>query len=157
MSAVFPFVTWHWAVADRCHPAARALADRHYSRQTPGATEFLPPGRRLVLLTHDQLSVWGAVENLDPAGDARWRVTIFRREGGARASDLVVEATARTLAYWCSHYGGPPAVPLQTEVDPSKTRRKRDPGRCFLRAGWTVVGERRGLVILQAPGMGGGR
>jgi hypothetical protein len=82
MTATFPFVDWHWTVADRCDPAARALADRHYSRQTIGATEFLPPGRRLVLLTHDRLSVWGAVENLDPAGNQRWRVTIFRREGG---------------------------------------------------------------------------
>lgn len=44
-----------------------------------------------------------------------------------------------------------PAEPLETEVDPTKTRHKRDPGRCFRRAGWTVTGERRGLVILRAP------
>lgn len=157
MSALFPFVTWHWAAVDRCHPAARALADRHYSRQTPGAVDFLPPGRTLALITHDQRAVWGAVENLDPAGNPRWRVTIFRREGGARASELVTEATHTTAAYWRRHYGRLPSVPLQTEVDPAQTRRKRDPGRCFRRAGWTVVDERRGLVILQAPGMGGGR
>lgn len=61
------------------------------------------------------------------------------------------EATARTYAYWRRHYGGLPAVPLTTEVDPRKTRRKRDPGRCFLRAGWSRVGVVRGLVVLRAP------
>lgn len=42
-------------------------------------------------------------------------------------------------------------VVVQTEVDPRRTRRKRDPGRCFRRAGWVEVDRRRGLVILQAP------
>lgn len=50
-----------------------------------------------------------------------------------------------------SHFGAVPVVPLTTEVDPGKVRPKRDPGRCFLRAGWTRVDERRGLVVLQAP------
>ncbi len=56
----------------------------------------------------------------------------------------------RTFDFW-RRVHGLPSVPLQTEVDPGKTRPKRDPGRCFLRAGWFVVGVRRGLVILQAP------
>jgi hypothetical protein len=43
-----------------------------------------------------------------------------------------------------------PRVPLETEIDPKRTRRKRDPGRCFLRSRlWVHVGERRGLIILR--------
>lgn len=35
-------------------------------------------------------------------------------------------------------------------VDSSKVRRKRDPGRCYLRAGFDVVGKTKGgLVALQ--------
>jgi hypothetical protein len=68
------------------------------------------------------------------------------------SSLLVAEATARTYEFWRRHYGGLPSVPLRTEVDPEKTRRKRDPGRCFLKAGWRVAGETKsGLVRLEAP------
>lgn len=139
---------WHrvW----RRDPRALALADRHYSRQSHGSDQFMPPGRVLVLLTADGLAVWGACENLDPAGGRRWRVTIFRNEGPMLSSDLVRAATEKTRAHWIARYGGLPG-PLETEVDPRKTRRKRDPGRCFRRAGWVVVGRRRGLVVLRAP------
>jgi hypothetical protein len=139
-----------WHRVPRCHPAARALADRHYSRQTHGAQEFMPPGRVMVLLTLDGLAVWGAVENLDPAGNLRWRCSIFRNEGPMLSSSLVREATTATCSHWRSRWGVP-AVPLQTEVDPGQVRAKRDPGRCFIRAGWRVIGVRRGLVILEAP------
>lgn len=149
-----------WHAVLRTDPRARALADRHYSRQTPGAPEFLNAGETLVLLTDDGLAVWGVLHNRDPWAKVnhglevwRWRCAIFRREPESPhlASDLVREATARTYAYWTRHYGALPSVPLTTEVDPGKTRRKRDPGRCFLRAGWTRIGERDGLVVLQAP------
>lgn len=62
------------------------------------------------------------------------------------------EATRLTQARWARVYGWANTPPLTTEVDPDKTRRKRDPGRCFLKAGWTVIDkDRRGLVVLQAP------
>lgn len=141
----------HWHRVKRTDPRARALADRHYSRQTVGAAEFMASGRTLVLLTADACAVWGAIENLDPAGNRRWRCSMFRNEGPIRSSELVREATQRTRVYWRRVYGGEPSVPLQTEVDPRKTRRKRDPGRCFRRAGWQVIGEARGLVVLEAP------
>lgn len=142
----------HWRAVKRTDPRARALADRHYSRQTHGAPEFMASGRTLVMLTDDALAVWGAIENMDPVGGVRWRVSIFRNESDVRSSDLVLEATSRTFAYWNRHYRGLPNVPLRTEVDPRKTRAKRDPGRCFLRTGWRRVGVVRGLVVLEAPG-----
>jgi hypothetical protein len=41
-------------------PRGAALADRHYSRRTIGAPQFMPPGRKLVLLTADADAVWGS-------------------------------------------------------------------------------------------------
>jgi hypothetical protein len=39
---------------------------------------------------------------------------------------------------------------MVTFVDPTQTRRKRDPGRCFRRAGFRAVGfTKGGLVALQ--------
>ena len=71
------------------------------------------------------------------------------------SSDLVREATALTIDRWKRVFSWAGSPPLTTEVDPAKTRRKRDPGRCFRKAGWTVIDEdRRGLVVLQAPSIG---
>jgi hypothetical protein len=145
---------WHPVV--RCDPRARRLADRHYSRQTIGAVDFMPPGRKLVLLTDDARALWGVCENLDPAGTVRWRVTIFRNEGAGLSSELIEEATDRTVEFWKRHYGALPGVPLQTEVDPARTRHKRDPGRCFRKAGWTLIRTteashgRRSVLVFQA-------
>ena len=48
-------------------------------------------------------------------------------------------------------WGKPPVGGSVTTVDPERTRRKRDPGRCFRRAGFVELPDRtkdRGLVIL---------
>lgn len=146
-----------WEHVSRFDVRARELADRHYSRQSVGAAGFMPPGRVLVLRTTDGLAVWGVCENLDPVGELRWRCSIFRNEGPRLSSDLVREATAITLARWRRKYGALPSVPLTTEVDPARTRKKRDPGRCFLRAGWTFHREiaaghgRPRLLVFRAP------
>jgi hypothetical protein len=53
---------------------------------------------------------------------------------------------AATLA----HYGPPPALGMVTFVNAAKVRHKRDPGRCYLRAGFRRVGlTKGGLVALQ--------
>lgn len=149
--SLFGFEGW-WHPVRRDDVRARLLADEHYSRQTPGAKDFMASGKTLVMVTIDALAVWGAIENLDPMGNPRFRCSIFRNTGPTRSSDLVREATLRTYVYWERHYGGLPAVRLTTEVDREKTRRKRDPGRCFIRAGWTRrPGLKRGLVVLDAP------
>ena len=64
--ALFPF-EGRWHQVRRCDVRARLLADRHYSRQTPGADEFMSNGRPLVLLTDDERAVWGVLENMSPA------------------------------------------------------------------------------------------
>lgn len=141
----------YWHPVRRTDVRARRLADRHYSRQTPGAREFMASGKTLVMIACDAAAVWGAIENMDPAGGRRFRCSIFRNESLILSSVLIAEATARTYAHWRARYGRLPAVPLTTEVDPSRVLRKRDPGRCFIKAGWRRVGVSRELVVLEAP------
>jgi hypothetical protein len=153
-----PFIVGPWRRVKRSDARARALADRHYSRQTVGAVDFMPAGRVFVLLTHCGRAVWGVVENLDPAGELRWRCSIFRNEGAGLSSELIREATTLTHVRWRRRYGALPPVALTTEIDAASVRHKRDPGRCFFRAGWRYVRTTNGaakgradLVVLEAP------
>lgn len=58
---------------------------------------------------------------------------------------LITAAVAATAAVW-----RPPSLGIVTFVDPTKVRRKRDPGRCFRRAGFRPVGSTKaGLLALQ--------
>ncbi len=140
-----------WERVTKWNESACKLADNHYSRQSVGSNQALPPGETLLMLTPSRDAVWGAVHNMEPGSPAkRWRVSIFRREGGRRSSDLIQEATRMTLDYWARHYRMP-EVPLMTEVDADLTRRKRDPGRCFHKAGWELWSTRR-LFVFVAPG-----
>jgi hypothetical protein len=150
-----------WHVVERCHPWGRALADSHYSRQTPGARDFMGDGQTLVLVTLDGLATWGAIENRAPVtGELRWRCAIFSNRGPHLSSTLIREATEKTRDYWRRHYGGEPAAPLRTEVDPTAVRHKRDPGRCFKKAGWRLVDKvqrdkrTQVLFVFEAPLVG---
>jgi hypothetical protein len=72
--------------------------------------------------------------------------TMFSNEGAGLSSELILEAVAASRAI----YGEPPPLGMVTFVDASKTRHKRDPGRCYRRAGFRCVGETKGgLVALQ--------
>lgn len=143
-----------WQRVTKFDQRARELADRHYSRQSHGDRQFMPPGITFVLWQPG--AVWGVVEHLDPRGTRRWRCSIFRNETTQRASDLIREATAATQLHWANHLGGA-SMPLTTEVAPSKVRPKANPGHCFIIAGWRVVRVvppghgRPGHVVLEAP------
>jgi hypothetical protein len=140
-----------WQRTWRADPRAAALADRHYSRKSVGASQFSPPGRCLPLITAAGDAVWVTSWPLEEytlhgLGDA-WICTLFRNEGEYLSSELVREALAATRDAW----GDPPAGGTLTFVDAGKVRRKRDPGRCFLRAGFRRLDrltKDRGLVIL---------
>jgi hypothetical protein len=73
--------------------------------------------------------------------------SLFRTESdSALASDLIVAATAATHAHWPDL----PALGMVSFVDASKVRHKRDPGRCYRKAGWTHVGyTKAGLWVYQ--------
>ena len=72
--------------------------------------------------------------------------TLFRNESPHLSSELIREAVAATRFSW----GNPPELGMVTFVDAQRVRRKRDPGRCYLRAGFRRIGTTQGgLVALQ--------
>ena len=129
-----------WALSNRADPRALPLADRHYNRQKPGTPQFVPPGRCVVFLTTaaDALwvSSWPFAQYVRHAWPGAWVCSCFRNESPALSSELITEAVAATRAV----LGAPPPLGFITFIDANKTRRKRDPGRCFRRAGWKHVG-----------------
>jgi hypothetical protein len=129
-----------WQLSDRADPAARALADRHYNRQSIGAANFVPPGRCIVLRTPEAdafwVTSWPYADYVQHAWAGAWICTAFRNESPHLSSELILEAVAATRYEWC-----PPDLGMVTFVDPTKIRHKRDPGRCYLKAGFKRVGE----------------
>jgi hypothetical protein len=142
-----------WTTSWRADPKARAFADRHYNRQSIGSDQFVPPGRCLVLKRDDAFWVtsWPFAEYVKHAWPGAWVCSAFRNEGSHLSSDLIRAAVAATRWQW----DDVPDLGMVTFVDPAKVRRKRDPGRCFLRAGFRNVGETAGGLVrgaAAAPG-----
>lgn len=138
-----------WVESWRADPEARVFADRHYNRQKIGAPQFVPPGRCLVLKTPEAFWVtsFPFAEYVKHAWPGAWICSAFRNEGTTyKSSALIRLAVAATR----EEFGEPPALGMVTFVDPEKVRHKRDPGRCFLRAGFVKVGKtKKGLLALQ--------
>lgn len=138
-----------WRLSDRAEPAAAAIADRHYNRQKIGSPQFVPPGRCLVLLADGPalwITSWPFAEYVRHRWPGAWVCSAFRNEGDSLSSELILSAVAATRWRW-------PEVPelgVITFVDAKKVRYKRDPGYCFIRAGFRNVGHTQGgLVALQ--------
>ena len=146
-------INGYWLPCSRRDPRAIALYFRHYSSAKGGRKTscyqagFTGQGQTMVLLTDrcDALFAW--VRQMIPRMDGQTGVncTVFRNEGSVLSSELIREADELAWQRW-------PNEPRHfTYVDSGAVRRKRDPGRCFVKAGWTRLKERsgRGLVILE--------
>jgi hypothetical protein len=121
------------------------LADRHYSRRTVGARQFLYSGRKLVLRDTAGLVVFGWLwpeEDMRMDGQKGYNCAIFRNESQRRASDIILEAEAMAFTKW-----GPNRV--YTYVDGTKIK-SVNPGFCFKKAGWTKRGMSKGGLTLLA-------
>lgn len=141
-----------WSRSHRFDPAGAAIADRHYNRRKVGSPQFVPPGRCVVLLgvggTALWVTSWPFAEYVRHAWPGAWVNSLFRNESPDiwLSSELIVQAIAATRSVWPD----PPELGIVSFVDPRKTRRKRDPGRSYVRAGFTRVGHTKGgLVALQ--------
>jgi hypothetical protein len=164
MNAALPLIlipdarpaTWRVPSNGKGSTALLGLADRHYTRQSPGSNQFCRPGTNFCLLLSDGAAGWvvwrpdpevGRMDNLEA-----WECTLFRNEGPRLSSDLVREATRLTFRAW----GWPPPDGLITSVGVEETKRRRSKkspaGRCFIEAGWEPMDKASdGKVWLRAP------
>jgi hypothetical protein len=145
-------LTERWHVCKDGDPAGLDLYERHYSAyQYKDGRErklFCGPGEKLVLLTEegDALWVWRRfIENheSEPHGV---NCAVFRNESPHLASELILEAERVAWCRW-------PGQRLYTYVNPERT--SRNPGYCFLRAGWQRCGKTKGglLVLEKLPAL----
>lgn len=128
-----------WRRSHKFSVASRLIADRHYNRQKVGTPQFVRPARSLVLRSADGGSLWVSIAPKFQMHDwpGSWENQIFRREfGDVIASEMIRHAVAHTLA----EFGEPPELGMITMVDADEVRHKRDPGRCYLKAGFKRVG-----------------
>lgn len=140
----------NWVTSHRFDRRALPLADRHYSRRKPGSRQFVAPARCMVLITPalDALWVttWPFPRYVRHAWPGAWICSLFRNESTLLSSVLIREAISVTRF----ELGTAPENGMVTFIDPTKVRHKRDPGRCFRRAGFQPVGlTKRGLIVLQ--------
>jgi hypothetical protein len=133
-----------WRYSYKADPRASYLADRHYNRRAIGAKQFCPPSRTAVFLSVCERAVWVTswqkAEYVRHAWAGAWVNSLFRNEGAGLSSELILEAIAATLVVWPE----PPDLGIVTFVDAGQVRRKRDPGRCYRRAGFEHVGFTKG-------------
>lgn len=146
-------VAQYWHRIDHMDPRALDMADRHYSRQSPGTPEFIQNGQKIVLMHFlddgTPAALWashrpapGKAVRAD--GRDAWACTMFRVEHRTvPASLLILEATAITRGIWTP-------IPLDgfyTTIDPRKVppiTRRGVPlwGYCYVKAGWSVLPDR---------------
>lgn len=120
-------------------PEMSQLADRHYSRRTVGARQFLYSGRKLVLRNAEGTILWAWLFP-DPTmrmdAQTGYNCAIFRNESDRRSSDIIREAEQWAIEKWGMDR-------MYTYVDPSKVR-SSNPGYCYLQAGWHPHGYSKG-------------
>lgn len=138
-----------WEVSNRFDPRSCRIADRHYNRRKVGSPQFVPPGRCLVLRHEDNalwVTSWPYANYVKHAWAGAWVNSLFRNESSRLSSDAIKDAVAMTIAYWSE----PPELGIVSFIDAKKIKKKRDPGRCYERAGWRRVGfTAGGLLVMQ--------
>lgn len=151
VTALFPELGGHWLASWRSDPRAAALYRRHYSAEKNAKAglrdlNFMGPGETMVLLSSDCSAVFAWQRNVGGPrldGQAGICCTLFRNEGTILSSELIREADDLAWRRW-------PGERHFTYVNAGKVRRKRDPGRCFLRADWRYAGaSKSGLLLLE--------
>lgn len=156
-----------WLLSSSSDPRALALVDGtgafaahgpHYSRRTPGAKTFTGVGQEIVLVSSCGRAVWACVYQRTPSprgtvgykGRWIWRNMVFRNLGAGLSSELITSATERTYVEWFARYGTLPAERLRTEIGIRQVKSK-NPGFCYLMAGWTRDRIVNGKLYLWAP------
>jgi len=139
-----------WVVTRDGDTDGLAIYRRHYSSRAYADGRdpalFVGPGGKLVLIAPDlsALFVWRKFKDDAIPPQTGVNCAVFRNEGSRLSSDLILAAEPFAWNRWRTE------TRLYTYVNASKVRAKRDPGRCFRRAGWSPCGTTKGgLLILE--------
>lgn len=129
-----------WRPAKDGDPVGLAIYGRHYSarRYADGRRRrlFVGPGEKVVLVSHDGRALFAWRRFIDDSGQEGVNCAVFRNEGDALSSELILEAMAVAWRRW-------PGARLYTYVDPAAVA-SSNPGYCFLMAGWRRCGATKG-------------
>ncbi len=142
-----------WLLVKDGDDICRGIFHSHYShrkyRDGRKPKLFVGPGRKMVLVTagNDALFVWRKF--IDKCIDARTNkpqsgvnCSVFRNESRNVASEMILEAEWHANRRWAHER-------LYTYVDPKKVK-SRNPGYCFICAGWKKCGvTKSGLLIFE--------
>lgn len=136
--AVQPFLLCDdvWVPVKDGNPTGRVIFRRHYAykpyRDGRDPSLFVGPGEKLVLLTPcaRALFVWRRFKSGD--GQQGINCAVFRNEGAGLSSDLIRAADELAWERW-------PGERHYTYVNARKVE-SRNPGYCFLMAGWQRCG-----------------
>lgn len=138
----------------KCDRDCASLADRHYSRQSVGNVQFMPPGRTMVLRNPEGSVVFGWLwQDKRDDGQSGYNCSIFRNESTRKSSEIILEAENRVYRKWG-------IARLFTYVDPDelrkpshKYRKPKTPGRCFVAAGYKLRVRKNGKPHTSTNGL----
>ena len=135
-----------WMEVKDGDPMVRAMFDRHYSRYVYADVRrpklFMGPGEKIVLRTPGCDAIFGWRKFIDRSGQRGVNCAIFRNESKMLSSWLILEAETWKEERW-------PGERMYTYVDPERVR-SRNPGYCFIMAGWRRCGvTASGKLILE--------
>ena len=140
-----------WRLSHRFDPAALPLADRHYNRRKVGSAQFVPPGRCLVLLHHEDRALWVTSwpfrEWVKHRWGGAWVCSLFRREGGEPASEMIRAAVSATRWRWPTPPEGMVTFLDRRHVRPIKVHGRVSWGRTWRLAGFRPDGETKGGLM----------
>jgi hypothetical protein len=140
-----------WVVTDKRDHRPRLLADRHYTRQSPGHPMWTRPGWNQILYLEQKNGrsaafCWfrpkwesGIIGTMRKDGLLAIECSLFRNETRFRSSDLIIDAVQMVLT-WDHALDVDWPDGLITGVSSSLTaagrHRDSEPGFCFRCAGW---------------------
>lgn len=133
-----------WIEVKDGNDTARDIFKDHYSRRRYADGRkpllFVGPGEKMVLVTPgaDALFVWRKFISLDDQTGIN--CAVFRNESDQLSSELILEAEKLAWQRW-------PNQRMYTYVNPRKVK-SRNPGFCFLKAGWRKCGFTKSKLII---------
>ncbi len=141
-----------WMLSNRADIDALPVADRHYNRQKTGSPQFVPPGACLVFkhMDGDVCTALWVSSNPKPeytkhAWAGCWVNTLFRKECGGVASDMIREAVAVTRWRWPEvPEGGMISFIDPIHVEPRMVRGRPTWAHSYFMAGFVHVGYSKG-------------